>query len=58
VDKTAIGAALAPAVSAAGLLADSLEKAVRGSYVRAESHLVLATPYSPQANFNVDTAVC
>ena len=60
VDKTAMGAALAAGGSAAGLLADSLEKAVRGSDVRAaleESHLVLATPYSPQASFNVGTAM-
>jgi predicted Rossmann fold nucleotide-binding protein DprA/Smf involved in DNA uptake len=60
VDKTAMVAALAAGGSAAGLLADSLEKAVRGSDVRAaieESHLVLATPYSPQANFNVGTAM-
>lgn len=60
VDKTAMGAALASGGSAAGLLADSLEKAVRASDVRAaieESHLVLATPYSPQASFNVGTAM-
>ena len=60
VDKTAMGAALAAGGSAAGLLADSLEKAVRGSDVVAaieESHLVLATPYSPQASFNVGTAM-
>ena len=60
VDKTAMGAALAAGGSAAGLLADSLEKAVRASDVRAaieESHLVLATPYSPQASFYVGTAM-
>ncbi len=60
VDKTAMGAALASGGSAAGLLADSLEKAVRASDVLAaieESHLVLATPYSPQASFNVGTAM-
>lgn len=60
VDKTAMGAALVSGGSAAGLLADSLEKAVRSSDVRAaieESHLVLATPYSPQASFNVGTAM-
>ena len=60
VDKTAMGAALVSGGSAAGLLADSLEKAVRASDVRAgieESHLVLATPYSPQASFNVGTAM-
>ena len=60
VDKTAMGAALAAGGSAAGLLADSLEKAVRASDIRTaieESHLVLATPYSPQASFNVGTAM-
>jgi predicted Rossmann fold nucleotide-binding protein DprA/Smf involved in DNA uptake len=60
VDKTAMGAALAAGGNAVGLLADSLEKAVRASDVRAaieESHLVLATPYSPQASFNVGTAM-
>ena len=60
VDKTAMGAALASGGNAAGLLADSLEKAVRASDVRAaieESRLVLATPYSPQASFNVGTAM-
>ncbi|MCM3872204.1 MAG: DNA-processing protein DprA [Pyrinomonadaceae bacterium] len=60
VDKTAMGAALVAGGSAAGLLADSLEKAVRASDVREaidESHLVLATPYSPQAGFNVGTAM-
>ena len=60
VDKTAMGAALAAGGNAAGLLADSLEKAVRASDVRVaieESHLVLATPYSPQASFNVGTAM-
>ena len=60
VDKTAMGAALAAGGNAAGLLADSLVKAVRASDVRTaidESHLVLATPYSPQASFNVGTAM-
>jgi DNA processing protein len=60
VDKTAMGAALASGGSAAGLLADSLEKALRASDARVaieESHLVLATPYSPQASFNVGTAM-
>jgi predicted Rossmann fold nucleotide-binding protein DprA/Smf involved in DNA uptake len=53
-------AALVSGGSAAGLLADSLEKALRASDARAaieESHLVLATPYSPQASFNVGTAM-
>jgi predicted Rossmann fold nucleotide-binding protein DprA/Smf involved in DNA uptake len=60
VDKTAMGAALVSGGSAAGLLADSLEKALRASDARAaieDSHLVLATPYSPQAGFNVGTAM-
>lgn len=60
VDKTAMGAALESGGSAAGLLADSLEKALRASDVSAaieESRLVLATPYSPQASFNVGTAM-
>jgi DNA processing protein len=60
VDKTAMGAALVSGGSAAGLLADSLEKALRASDALAaieESHLVLATPYSPQASFNVGTAM-
>ncbi|MEK6325327.1 MAG: DNA-processing protein DprA [Acidobacteriota bacterium] len=60
VDKTAMGAALAAGGSAAGLLADSLEKAVRAVDARTaieEGQLVLATPYSPQANFNVGMAM-
>lgn len=60
VDKTAMGAALVSGGSAAGLLADSLEKALRASDALAaieESHLVLATPYSPRASFNVGTAM-
>jgi predicted Rossmann fold nucleotide-binding protein DprA/Smf involved in DNA uptake len=60
VDKTAMGAALAGGGSAAGLLADSLEKAVRASDVRTaleDSRLVMATPYSPQASFSVGTAM-
>ncbi|MEK6286548.1 MAG: DNA-processing protein DprA [Acidobacteriota bacterium] len=60
VDKTAMGAALAAGGSAAGLLADSLEKAIRAADARTameEGQLVLATPYSPQASFNVGTAM-
>ncbi len=60
VDKTAMGAALAAGGSAAGLLADSLEKAVRAADARSaigEGQLVLATPYSPHASFNVGTAM-
>jgi len=60
VDKTAMGAALAAGGSAAGLLADSLEKAVRAADARTaieEGQLVLATPYSPNASFNVGMAM-
>ena len=60
VDKTAMGAALAAGGSAAGLLADSLEKAIRASDARShieEGHLVLATSYSPHASFNVGMAM-
>jgi len=60
VDKTAMGAALAAGGSAAGLLADSLEKALRAADARAameEGQLVLATPYSPHASFNVGMAM-
>ncbi len=60
VDKTAMGAALAAGGRAAGLLADSLEKAVRASDARSaieEGQLVLATPYSPHASFNVGMAM-
>lgn len=60
VDKTAMGAALTAGGCAAGLLADSLEKAIRASDARAaleEGQLVLATPYSPHASFNVGMAM-
>jgi predicted Rossmann fold nucleotide-binding protein DprA/Smf involved in DNA uptake len=60
VDKTAMGAALAAGGYAAGLLADSLEKAIRAADARAaieEGQLVLATPYSPNASFNVGMAM-
>jgi predicted Rossmann fold nucleotide-binding protein DprA/Smf involved in DNA uptake len=60
VDKTAMGAAIAAGGSAAGVLADSLEKAVRAADARTaieESQLVLATPYSPESSFNVGTAM-
>jgi len=60
VDKTAMGAALAAGGSAAGLLADSLEKAIRAADARTaieEGHLTLATPYSPHASFNVGMAM-
>jgi predicted Rossmann fold nucleotide-binding protein DprA/Smf involved in DNA uptake len=60
VDKTAMGAAILAGGSAAGLLADSLEKAIRAADARThieEGQLVLATPYSPQASFNVGMAM-
>jgi DNA processing protein len=60
VDKTAMGAAIAAGGSAAGLLADSLEKGVRAADARRaleEGQLVLATSFSPSASFNVGTAM-
>lgn len=60
VDKTAMGAALAAGGSAAGLLADSLEKGIRAADARThleEGQLALATPYSPHASFNVGMAM-
>ncbi|HLF84773.1 MAG TPA: DNA-processing protein DprA [Blastocatellia bacterium] len=60
VDKTAMGAALAAGGSAAGLLADSLEKGIRAADARTaidEGKLVLATPYSPHSSFNVGMAM-
>jgi predicted Rossmann fold nucleotide-binding protein DprA/Smf involved in DNA uptake len=60
VDKTAMGAALNAGGSAAGLLADSLEKALRTADAHSameEGQLVLATPYSPHASFNVGMAM-
>ena len=60
VDKKAMGAALLAGGSAAGLLADSLEKGIRAADARAhieEGQLALATPYSPHASFNVGMAM-
>jgi DNA processing protein len=60
VDKTAMNAAMAAGGNAAGLLADSLEKAIRAADARRfieEGQLVLATPYSPHASFNVGMAM-
>lgn len=60
VDKTAMGAALAAGGTAAGLLADSLEKAIRAADARTaieEGQLALATSYSPHASFNVGMAM-
>jgi predicted Rossmann fold nucleotide-binding protein DprA/Smf involved in DNA uptake len=60
VDKTAMGAAITAGGSAAGLLADSLEKGIRASDARRaleEGQLVLATSFSPSASFNVGNAM-
>jgi DNA processing protein len=60
VDKTAMGAALGAGGTACGLLADSLEKALRAADARTameEGQLVLATSYSPHASFNVGMAM-
>src|SRR5262245_8724592 len=60
VDKTAMNAVIAAGGCAAGLLADSLERAVSVSDVRAaleRGQLVLATPYSPYATFSVGMAM-
>jgi len=60
VDKKGMGAALAAGGNAVGLLADSLEKAIRAADARRhleEGQLALATPYSPHASFNVGMAM-
>jgi DNA processing protein len=60
VDKTAMNAAMEAGGKAAGLLADSLEKAIGAADARTfieEGQLVLATPYSPHASFNVGMAM-
>lgn len=60
VDKTAMHAALEAGGSAAGLLAESLEKGIRATDARAaiaEGQLVLATPFSPHASFNIGMAM-
>jgi len=60
VDKTAMIAAINSGGSAAGLLADSLEKNIRASDARQaleERQLVLATSFSPNASFNVGNAM-
>ncbi|HSB09781.1 MAG TPA: DNA-processing protein DprA [Blastocatellia bacterium] len=60
VDKTAMGAALEAGGCAAGLLADSLERAIRAADARGaieEGQLVLATAYSPHSSFNVGMAM-
>lgn len=60
VDKTAMNAAMTAGGRAAGLLADSLERFIRAADARAfieEEQLVVATPYSPHASFNVGMAM-
>jgi predicted Rossmann fold nucleotide-binding protein DprA/Smf involved in DNA uptake len=60
VDKIAMGGALESGGSAVGLLADSLEKALRASDARAaieDGRLVLATPYVPSAGFSIGMAM-
>jgi DNA processing protein len=60
VDKTAMNAVMEAGGKAAGLLADSLERAIRGADARSfieDGQLVLATPYSPHASFNVGMAM-
>jgi len=60
VDTISMTAALAARGSAVGILADSLEKAIRDPENRAaisRGDLCLATPYSPSAPFSVGTAM-
>jgi len=60
VDKIAMGGALVAGGTAVGLLADSLEKALRAADARVaieEGRLVLATPYAPSAGFTVGMAM-
>ena len=60
VDTISMNAALSARGSAVGILADSLEKAIRDPESRAaisRGDLCLATPYSPSAPFSVGTAM-
>ncbi len=60
VDTISMNAALSARGTAAGILADSLEKAIRNPESRAairRGDLCLATPYSPSAPFSVGTAM-
>ncbi len=60
VDTISMTAALAARGTAVGILADSLEKAIRDPENRAaisRGDLCLATPYSPSAPFSVGTAM-
>ncbi len=59
-DAIAMGTALEARGQAVGVLADSLEKAIRTSDVRsaiARTDLALLTPYSPNAGFSVGAAM-
>lgn len=60
VDTLSMNAALAARGTAVGILADSLEQAIRDPKSRAaisRGNLCLATPYSPSAPFSVGTAM-
>lgn len=60
VDRISMNAALNARGTAVGILADSLEKAIRDPEYRAaiqHGDLCLATPYSPSAPFSVGTAM-
>jgi len=60
IDQVAMSGALAAEGQAVGILADSLERTLRGSEVRqhlGQDNLVLATPYSPNAGFSVGNAM-
>lgn len=60
VDTLSMKAALDARGTAAGILAESLEKAVRAPEIRSainRKDLCLATPYSPNAPFSVGTAM-
>lgn len=60
VDSLSMSAALAARGTAVGILADSLEKAIRNPENRtaiSRGDLCLATPYSPHAPFSVGTAM-
>jgi predicted Rossmann fold nucleotide-binding protein DprA/Smf involved in DNA uptake len=60
VDAISMNAALIARGAAVGILADSLEKAIRGPEIRSSLNrgdLCLATPYSPDAPFSVGTAM-
>lgn len=59
-DAIAMGAALEARGQAVGVLADSLERSIRTSDVRAalaRTDLTLLTPYSPNAGFSVGAAM-